>query len=319
MQARPAAALSSDERGSMPASPYMGMNAYSPGNQAYRPSHPSHLKSSNPSLAGNPMGSYDQQPGSQQMQGNNMGMYMQQQQQQQQTPGATGNANALDEMVGSNNMTISAQRIQAYLNKQDAPAASPLSSDYIYPFQGNQDTQGNQNAFRLGPSATALPGDLGSSPAMKDTSDKQRQAFDKNKVENLEATVRPDFLPEEDMDLVKSLLSEDNLGTNSQDAASVGEFGSQGEDGIPDPPSLTASPFVNSGESLASPFSEQGSEPRESPVTEKNKVLVSICYIHKITYACMMLNIHSSYLSYYLLGWEVSNIKPPTSKHNYKC
>lgn len=274
MQARPAAALSSDERGSMPASPYMGMNAYSPGNQAYRPPHPSHLKSSNPSLAGNPMGSYDQQqPGSQQMQGNNMGMYMPQQQQQQ-APGATGNANALDEMVGSNNMNISAQRIQAYLNKQDASTASPLSSDYMYPFQGNQDSQGNQNAFGLGPSAAALPGDLG---AMKDAVDKQRQAFDK-KIENLEATVRPDFMQEEDMDLVKSLLSEDNLGTNSQDAASVGEFGSQGEDGIPDPSSLTASPFVNSGESLASPFSEQGSEPGESPVTEKNKVLVCIDY-----------------------------------------
>ena len=272
MQARPAAALSSDERSSMPASPYMGMNAYSPGNQAYRPPHPSHLKSSNPSLAGNPMGSYDQQPGSQQMQGNNMGMYMQQ---QQQAPGATGNANALDEMVGSNNMNISAQRIQAYLNKQDAPAASPLSSDYMYPFQGNQDSQGNQNTFGLGPSATALPGDLSS---MKDAMEKQRQAAFDKKVENLEATVRPDFMPEEDMDLVKSLLSEDNLGTNSQDTASVGEFGSQGEDGIPDPSSLTASPFVNSGESLASPFSEQGSEPGESSVTENNKVLVCICY-----------------------------------------
>lgn len=227
------------------------------------------------------MGSYEQQPGSQHMQGNNMGMYIQQQQQQQQppqqTPGTVSNANALDEMVGSNNMNISAQRIQAYLNKQDAPAASPLSSDYVYPFQGSQDSQGSQNAFELGPSAAALTGDLGSSPAMKDITDKQRQGFDK-KVENLEATVRADFMQEEDMDLVKSLLSEDNLGTNSQDAASVGEFGSQGEDGIPDPSSLTASPFVNSGESLASPFSEQGSEAGESPVTEKNKILVCICY-----------------------------------------
>lgn len=254
----------------MPASPYMGMNAYSPGNQAYRQPHPSsHMKSSNPSLAGSPMGGYEQQAGSQQMQGNNMSMYMQQQQAQ----GAAGNANALDEIAGSNNnMNISAQRIQAYLNKQDAPAASPLSTDYMYPFQGSQDAQGNQNAFGLGPSATALPIDLGSSPA--NIADKQRQqAFDK-KVENLEATVRSDFLHEEDMDLVKSLLSEDNLGTNSQDAASVGEFGSQGEDGIPDPSSLTASPFVNSGESLASPFSDQGSDAGESPVTEKNKILV---------------------------------------------
>ena len=259
----------------MPASPYMGMNAYSPGNQAYRPPHPSsHMKSSNPSLAGSPMGGYEQQTGSQQMQGNNMSMYMQQQQQAQ---GAAGNSNALDEIAGSNNINISAQRIQAYLNKQDASAASTLTSDYMYPFQGNQDSQGNQNTFGLGPSATALSVDLGSSPAMKDIADKQRQqGFDK-KVENLEATVRSDFLHEEDMDLVKSLLSEDNLGTNSQDAASVGEFGSQGEDGIPDPSSLTASPFVNSGESLASPFSEQGSDPGESPVTEKNKILVCKC------------------------------------------
>ena len=267
MQARPAAALSSDERSSMPASPYMGMNAYSPGNQAYRQPHPSsHMKSSNPSLAGSPMGGYEQQAGSQHMQGNNLSIYMQQQQQAQ---GAAGNANALDEIGGSNNnMNISAQRMQAYLNKQDAPTASPLSSDYMYPFQGSQDAQGNQNAFGLGPSATALPVDLG-----------DKQAFDK-KVENLEATVRADFMHEEDMDLVKSLLSEDNLGTNSQDAASVGEFGSQGEDGIPDPSSLTASPFVNSGESLASPFSEQGSDTVESPVTEKNKILVcSYCSI----------------------------------------
>ena len=282
MQARPAAALSSDERSSMPASPYMGMNAYSPGNQAYRPPHPSsHMKSSNPSLAGSPMGSFEQQQqqaGSQQMQGNNMNMYLQQQhqqhKQQQQTPGAAGNANTLDDIAVSNNMNISVQRMQAYLNKQDVPVASPLSSDYPYPFQGSQDSQGNQNAFGLGPSAAALPSDLVSSPAMKDMSDKQRQQeFDK-KVENLEATVRPDFMQDEDMDLVKSLLSEDNLGTNSQDAGSVGEFGSQGEDGIPDPSSLTASPFLNSGDSLASPFSEQGSEPNESPVTEKNKILV---------------------------------------------
>ena len=294
MQARPAAALSSDERSSMPASPYMGMNAYSPGNQAYRAPHPSsHMKSSNPSLAGSPMGGYEQQAGSQQMQGNNMSMYIQQQQQQQ-APGTPGNANALDEIPGNNNMNISAQRIQAYLNKQDASIASPLSSDYMYPFQGNQDSQGNQNMFGLGPSGTALPGDLGSSPAMKDIADKQRQqGFDK-KVENLEATVRTDFLQEEDMDLVKSLLSEDNLGTNSQDTGSVGEFGSQGEDGIPDPSSLTASPFVNSGESLASPFSEQGSDAGESPVTEKNKILV-----------CMYVNACSSIISTYLYLTQV--------------
>ena len=271
MQPRPAAALPSDERGSMPASPYMGMNAYSPGNQAYRPPHPSHLKSSNPSLAGSPMGSYEQQPGSQQMQGSNMSMYMQQT--QQQAPGAVGsNANALDEMSGSNNLNISAQRLQAYVNKQDA---SPLSSEYMHHFQRNQDSQGNLNAFGLGPSASTVPVDFGSSPGMKDIADKQRD-FDK-KVENLEATVRTDFLQEEDMDIVKSLLSEDNLGTNSQDTPSVSrEFGSQDEeDGIPDPSSLTASPFMNSGESLASPFSEQGSEPGESPMTEKNKLLVS--------------------------------------------
>lgn len=276
MQARPAAPLASDERGSMPASPYMGMNAYSPGNQAYRPPHPPHLKSSNPSLAGSPLGSYEQQPGSQQMQGNNMAMYMQQ---QQQPPGAVNNTNKLDEMPGSNNLNISAQRMQLYLNKQEAPTASPLSSDYMYPFQGSQDSQGAQNTFGLGPSASVLASNL--SPAMKDIAEKQhQQGFDK-KVENLEATVRTDFMQEEDMDIVKSLLSEDNIGTNSQDAASVGEFGSH-EDGIPDPSSLTASPFMNSGESLASPFSEQGSEPGESPVTEKNKLLVC-------RYACMQI------------------------------
>jgi len=217
-----------------------------------------------------------------------MNMYLQQQQQkqQQQAPGAAGNANALDDIAVSNNVNISAQRMPAYLSKQDIPVASPLTSDYPYPFQGSQDSQGSQNAFGLGPSAAALPRDLVSSPAMKDMTDKQRQQeFDK-KVENLEATVRPDFMQDEDMDLVKSLLSEDNLGTNSQDAGSVGEFGSQGEDGIPDPSSLTASPFLNSGDSLASPFSEQGSEPNESPVTEKNKILVCVMLLLHCKYAC---------------------------------
>jgi len=111
---------------------------------------------------------------------------------------------------------------------------------------------------------------------MKDLTDKQRQVFDK-KVDNLEATIRADFIQEEDVDIVKSLLSQDNEGaTNSQDTNTVGEFGSQGEDTIPDPSSLTASPFVNSGESMESPFSEQDTEQALSPVTEKNKVMVCV-------------------------------------------
>ena len=262
--------MSSDDRSSLPASPYMGMNAYSPGNQSYRAPHPS--RGSNPSLAGSgPMASYDQQ-GGQNMRGNsipNMAMYMQQQQQTNQTQGAASNSNA-----GMNNVSMPGQRMQPHLNKPDsaaAAAASPMNSEHMLPFQNSQWTQ---NTLGLGP--PVLPADLGSSPRMKDLTDKQRQVFDK-KVDNLEATIRADFIPEEDVDIVKSLLSEDNEGaTNSQDSNTVGEFGSQGEDTIPDPSSLTASPFVNSGESMESPFSEQDSEQALSPVTERNKVMVCV-------------------------------------------
>ncbi|XP_065906329.1 AT-rich interactive domain-containing protein 1B-like isoform X2 [Dysidea avara] len=266
--------MSSDDRSSLPASPYMGMNAYSPGNQAYRAPHPT--RGSNPSLASH-MAGFDQQ-GGQNMRGANMAhmaMYLQQQQQQQQqqqanqAQGTANNSNAgMEDMRNNNSMSMPGQRMQAHLNKQDSATASPMSSEHLLPFQNSQWTQ---NTLGLGP--PVMPTDLGSSPRMKDLADKQRQGFDK-KVDNLEATIRTDFIQEEDVDIVKSLLSVDNEGaTNSQDTNAVGEFGSQGEDAIPDPSSLTASPFVNSGESLESPFSEQGSEQALSPVTEKNKVL----------------------------------------------
>jgi len=264
--------MSSDDRSSLPASPYMGMNAYSPGNQPYRAPHPS--RGSNPSLAASgPMAGFDQQ-GGQNIRGNsmsNMAMYMQQQQQANQTQNAASNSNAgMDDLRNSNNMSMPGQRMQAHLNKPDSAVASPMSSEHMLPFQNSQWTQ---NTLGVGP--PFLPADLGSSPHMKDLTDKQRQGFDK-KVDNLEATIRADFTQEEDVDIVKSLLSEDNEGaTNSQDTNTVGEFGSQNEDTIPDPSSLTASPFVNS-DSVESPFSEQGSEQALSPVTEKNKVLVCV-------------------------------------------
>jgi len=273
--------MSSDDRSSLPASPYMGMNAYSPGNQPYRGQHPS--RGSNPSLASSgPMAGYDQQSG-QNIRGNsmsNMAMYMQQQQAQ----GAANNSNpGMDDIRNNSSMSMQGQRMPPHLNKLDsAAAASPMSSEHALPFQNSQWTQ---NALGLGP--PVMPGDLGSSPRMKDLTDKQRAGFDK-KVDNLEATIRPDFIQEEDVDIVKSLLSQDNEGaTNSQDSNTVGEFGSQGDDAIPDPSSLTASPFVNSGESLESPYSEHDSEQALSPVTEKNKVLVRVYIFLLFLHFCL--------------------------------